>query len=678
MIHKNIIRCGLALATLVSFSLPASAVKQYELTSPSEKLDVVIECDSVLSWQVNASGQEILSKSPMALTLADGQVWGLDPKVRKVRKRTVDETVATPFTRSAEMRDNYNGLTLDMKDGWSVEFRAYDDAVAYRFISSVKRPFEIKEEQVELNFPANFTARAPYVRTGTDDDMQSQFFNSFENYYTVKPVAELNPRRLAFLPLAVEAAPGLTAVFTETDLNDYPGLYLYNPSGDNSLRGKHAPYPTVVEAGGYNNIQGMVRQTAPYIAKVYAPRSFPWRVLAVGDDRDLASTNISYLLAEPSRIADTSWIKPGKVAWDWWNHWNITGVDFEAGINTATYKHYIDFAAKNGIEYVILDDGWAVGRGEDLMKINPDIDLPAIIAYGKEKGVGIILWAGYMALERDLENICRHYAGMGVKGFKVDFEDRDDQLMVAFNHRAAKVAADNHLVLDLHGTYKPAGLNRTWPNVLNFEGVNGLENLKWSSLDQFDIISYDVLIPFIRQVAGPMDYTQGAMINGGRDNFRPIVNNPMSQGTRCHQLALYMVLDSPLNMMCDSPTHYEREQECTDFIASVPTVWDETVVLSAKMGDHIVTARRKGSDWYVGGINGWEPRELEIDLSSLGIARGSEMVLFTDGVNAHRDGNDYRRAESAVDSTQPLKVRLAGGGGFAVRISPAKTGIVEL
>ena len=473
---------------------------------------------------------------------------------------------------------------------------------------------------------------------------------------------------MAFLPLAIDAGDGVKAVFTETDLRDYPGLYLYNPTGTNQLKGMHAPLPTKVEDGGYNNIQGIVKETAPYIADIDSPREFPWRVLVLGTDKDIASTNVSYLLAKPSDITDISWIKPGKVAWDWWNHWNLTGVDFVAGVNTATYMHYIDFAARNGIEYVILDDGWAADNGEDLMKINPEIDLPSIIAHAREKGVDIILWAGFRAFERDLENICRHYSEMGVKGFKVDFEDRDDQLMVAFNHRAAEVAAKNHLVLDLHGAYKPAGLNRTWPNVLNFEGVNGLENAKWSSLDQFDMVTYDVLIPFIRQVAGPMDYTQGAMNNGTRDTYRPINTNPMSQGTRCRQLALYMVLNSPLNMMCDSPSHYEREQECTDFIASIPTVWDETVVLDAKMGNHIVTARRKGSDWYIGGINGWAPISLELDLSPLNIKPGSEIVLFSDGVNAHRNANDYRHSEQSFDSAEPLLINLSEGGGFAAKI----------
>ncbi|MDE5940625.1 MAG: glycoside hydrolase family 97 catalytic domain-containing protein, partial [Muribaculaceae bacterium] len=398
----------------------------------------------------------------------------------------------------------------------------------------------------------------------------------------------------------------------------------------------------------YNNIQSVVTETADYIARVEGPRTFPWRILVIGTDKDIASTDLSYLLAAPSRIADTSWIKPGKVAWDWWNCWNITGVDFEAGINTPTYKHYIDFASDNGIEYVILDDGWAAGKGENLFILNPDIDLKEIISYATARNVGIILWAGYRAFERDIEKVCKHYSEMGVKGFKVDFEDRDDQLMTAFNYRAAEIAARYHLVLDIHGAYKPAGINRTWPNVLNVEGVNGLENMKWTELGDFDIIQYDTMLPFLRQIAGPVDYTQGAMVNASRQNFRPINNQPMAPGTRSHQLALYMILYSPLNMLCDSPSNYRREQECTDFIASVPTVWDETKVLDGKMGEFIVTARRKGDNWYIGGITNWTPRDLTVDLSPLNLKDGAKMKLFTDGVNAHRNGNDYRSETTEV------------------------------
>ncbi len=650
--------------------LPAAhsvAARQYQIASPSGKITANIDCGESMSYSVNYDGKEILSSSPISMKLSDGTVWGENAKVSKAVRESRATTVESPFSQASHITDCYNGLTLRMKDGWSVEFRAYDDGISYRFASSRQTPYEIVAEQADFNFPGDYTATVPYVRTGSDDDMQSQFFNSFENYYTVKKLSELNPRRLAFLPLSVDA-DGVTVAITETDLNDYPGLYLYNPEGSCSLKSKHAPYPTKTVDGGYNNIQSVVAETADYIANVDRPRSFPWRIIMLGSDTDIASCNLSYILAEPSRIADISWIKPGKVAWEWWNDYNITGVDFEAGHNTPTYKHYIDFASENNIEYVILDDGWAAGKGEDLLVLNPDIDLKEIITYADGKDVGIILWAGFRAFERDLENVCRHYSEMGVKGFKVDFEDRDDQLMTAFNHHAAEVAAKYHLILDLHGVYKPAGINRTWPNVLNNEGVNGLENMKWTELDRFDIIQYNTELPFLRQVSGPVDYTQGAMVNAPRHNFRPINSQPMSPGTRAHQLALYMVLYSPLNMLCDSPTNYRKEQECTDFIAAIPTVWDETIVLDGKLGEYIVTARRKGDDWYIGGITNWTPRELTVDLARLNIPQGATMTLFSDGTNAHRNGNDYCRTTAMVDPSVPLTVRLAPGGGFAAHI----------
>ncbi len=550
-----------ALVALLLPCLNSVSAKQYQVESPSGKITANIDCGYEMTYSVSYDGKEILSESPISISLSDGTVWGKNAKVSKAMRESVENIVENPFGQSSHIIDSYNGLTLRMKGGWSVEFRAYDDGLAYRFASIQTKPFEIVAERADFNFSADYTATVPYVRTGSDDDMQSQFFNSFENRYTVEKLSRLNPRRLAFLPLAVDA-DGVTVAITETDLNNYPGLYLYNPDGTSSLKGKHAPDPPKTVDGGYNNIQSVVTETADYIARVEGPRTFPWRILIMGADKDIAASNLSELLAEPSRIADISWIKPGKVAWDWWNDYNIIGVDFEAGHNTPTYKHYIDFAADNGIEYVILDDGWAAGKGEDLFVLNPEIDLEEIIGYAGKKNVGIILWAGYRAFERELEKVCRHYSEMGVKGFKVDFEDRDDQLMTAFNHRAAETAAKYHLVLDLHGAYKPAGINRTWPNVLNVEGVNGLENMKWSELDSFDIIQYDTELPFLRQVAGPVDYTQGAMVNAARHNFRPVNNQPMAPGTRSHQLALYMILYSPLNMLCDSPSNYRKEQEC--------------------------------------------------------------------------------------------------------------------
>lgn len=546
-------------------------------------------------------------------------------------------------------------------------FRAYNDGVAYRFVNHAKKPFCILNEEVDYRFPADVTASVPYVNAGKDGDYNGQFHNSFENVYTTAPISQLNKERLMFLPLVVQATPEVKVCITETDLNNYPGLYLTNAKGSNSLSGIQAPYPKTMKQGGHNNLQMRVQTREEYIAKVDGPRNFPWRVAVVTTrDTQLAASNLSYLLAEPSKLSDTSWIKPGKVAWEWWNDWNLCGVDFKTGVNNATYKAYIDFASQYGIEYVILDEGWAVNLKADLMQVVKEIDLKELVDYAAARNVGIILWAGYYAFERDMENVCRYFSEMGVKGFKVDFMDRDDQLMTDFNHRAAAMCAKYHLILDLHGTHKPAGLNRTYPNVLNFEGVHGLEQMKWRPAG-FDQITYDVMIPFIRQVAGPMDYTQGAMRNATRENYYPSNSEPMSQGTRCHQLAMYIVLESPFNMLCDSPSNYMREPESTSFIAQVPTVWDETVVLDGKMGEYIITARRKGDTWFVGGLNNWDARDVEVDLSFL--SSGShKAVLFKDGVNAHRTARDYKREEVSVSSAQPLKVHLAPGGGFTLQI----------
>ena len=658
----------LLLAATVACAFSAQARKTYTLSSPEGRLQTTVAADDALTYAVTFDGRPVLDASPLSLTLDDGTTWGVDPRVAGVSRTSVDAVIPSPFYRADSLRERYNSLTLRMKDDWSVEFRAYDDGIAYRFVSRAKKPFNVVSEQAEYRFPADFEATVPYVARGNEGDFESQFFNSFENTYTTARLSALNPGRLMFLPLVVDAGDGVKVSITETDLENYPGLYLTNAgAAKNGLKGVFAPCPEKLEQGGHNNLQMLVRERKDHIAEINAPRTFPWRVAIVGTDTDLAASDLSFLLAAPSKIDDTSWIKPGKVAWEWWNDWNISDVDFRAGINTETYKYYIDFAAEKGIEYVILDEGWAVNKQADLMQVVPEIDLPEIVNYGQQKGVGIILWAGYWAFDRDLENVCKHYSEMGVKGFKVDFMDRDDQQMTAFNYRAAETAARYGLILDLHGTHKPAGLNRTWPNGLNFEGVHGLEQMKWSP-ESVDQMKYDVTIPFIRQAAGPMDYTQGAMRNATRNNYRPVNSEPMSQGTRCHQLALYVVLDSPLNMLCDSPTAYLHEKECTEFIAAIPTVWDETRILGGRLGEYIVTARRKGSTWYVGGITDWTPRDVEIDLAPLGIDATVGATIFRDGANADRKASDYRRASIRIDTSKPLTVHLAPGGGFVVKI----------
>lgn len=653
------------LAAALLFAAAASAQKSYTLSSPDGRLQTTVAAGEELTYDIRLEGRTLLEASPLALELDNGSTWGAHPRVIRTRRTRVDRRIASPFYRADSIDECYNALTLRMKGDWEVEFRAYDDGVAYRFVNRSKRPFHIVSERVEYRFPDDFQTTVPYVATGREGDLESQLHNSFENTYTSAPLSEMNPGRLAFLPLVVDAGEGVKLCLSESDLCDYPGLYLRNADGGQTLSGYFAPCPAREEQGGHNRLQMLVREREAYIVQVDAPRSFPWRMAVVGSDTQLAASSMSYLLAAPSKIDDRSWIRPGKVAWEWWNDWNLAGVDFRTGVNNQTYRYYIDFAAAHGIEYVILDEGWAVNLKADLFEVVPEINLPELVEYADRKGVGIILWAGYHAFNRDMERVCRHYAEMGVKGFKVDFMDRDDQSMTAFNHRAAETAARYHLLLDLHGTHKPAGMNRTWPNVLNFEGVYGLEQMKWNAAKS-DQMEYDTTIPFIRQVAGPMDYTQGAMLNASRGNAYSNYSEPMSQGTRCHQLALYVVLDSPLNMLCDSPTNYEREEECTSFIAGIPTVWDETRILAGELGEYIVTARRKGTTWYIGGITDWTPRDLQIDLSFVGSAATAE--LFRDGVNADRKASDYRHEEIRLDPSHPFAVHLAPGGGFTLKV----------
>ena len=648
----------LILCVLCAFS--AQAQKQYSLTSPDGKLKTNITTGKQLTYDITFHNQQVLESSPLSMTLDNGEVWGENDKVSKATRKSVNGKISTPFYRANEVVENYNELTLQFKD-FNVVFRAYDDGIAYRFVNKGKKPFNVVDELVNYQFPTDATASVPYVkpRKGVN-----KYANSFENYYANVPLSKVDQEKLVFLPVVVSLDNNVKVGITEVDLENYPGLYLIG-QGNTQLLGDFAPFPKKQEQGGHNMLQMNVIEVENYIAKVNKPRKFPWRVAIVtNEDKELASSHLSYLLAEPSRLEDISWIKPGKIAWDWWNAWNLDGVNFETGVNNDTYKAYIDFASKNGIEYVILDEGWAVNLKADLMQVVPEINLEELIAYANKKNVGLVLWAGYHAFNRDMENVCRHYAEMGIKGFKVDFMDRDDQEMTEFNYRAAQITAKYKLLLDLHGMYKPAGLNRTYPNAINFEGVNGLEQMKWEENPTAQV-EYDVMIPFIRQVAGPMDYTQGAMRNAAKGNYYPCYYEPMSQGTRCRQLALYMVLDSPFNMLCDTPSNYEREKECTDFISAVPTVWDETIVLDGKMGEYIITARRQGNTWYIGGITNWDARDLEVDLSFLGDKTYSGK-LFKDAVNAHRIGRDYQSEAIQAKKGDKVKIHLAPGGGFAL------------
>ena len=657
-------------AASLALTLPVSGLANdgaYQVVSPDGHLHATVVVGSDITYMLARDEQQIIAPSCISMTVSGGVVFGDGDKVRKVRRTSIDQVWQATAYKKSEVRDNYNEMALEFKE-FSLVFRAYDDGVAYRFISGLKGDFEVIGEQAEFSFAQDWTGYIPYVKQHTQT-LETQYYNSFENTYSVHPLSGWNKDRLAFLPVAVAADNGVKVLITESDLRHYPGMFLYNEGNASTLSGRFAPYPKEIRQGGHNMLQGEVQTRENYIARCCGKEAFPWRVIMVTDnDAHLAVNDLVWNLSTPADpSADFSWVRPGKVAWDWWNAWNVYGVDFRAGINNDTYKYYIDFAAANGIEYVILDEGWAVNKKADLMQVIPEIDLPMLCQYAKERGVGLILWAGYLAFDRDMENVCRHYSEMGVKGFKVDFMDRDDQMMVDFHRRAAEMTAKYHLMIDFHGTYKPAGLNRTWPNVVNYEGVHGLEQMKWSdtSVDQ---VTYDVTVPFIRMAAGPMDYTQGAMRNSTKKNYRPVSSEAMSQGTRCRQLAEYVIFDSPLNMMCDSPSNYMNEPVCTKYIAECPVTWDESVAVNGELGKYITLARRSGDVWYVGSITGWDARDIDIDLSFLGDGDWT-MEVFRDGVNADRAARDFRHEVVDVSADRRVNVHMAPGGGWTARIT---------
>ena len=636
--------------------------RSYSVVSPDGTLSFCLEGEC---FSVTKNGDTIIEPSKFALTLGDGSCWSGLGKVRRASKRNKDISLTPIIYIKDSVQDKYNELLLSYRD-YSIVMRAYDDAVAWRVIANRKSDFTVLSEIIDLSLPIGTIAHVPYVRT--EGSFEQQFNNSFENQYVHIDLRDWDAKRLAFLPITFECK-GKCVCVTESDLRDYPGLYFANVNCDNTLEAVHAAYPSEVIQGGYNNIQGVVTGRESFIAKCSSTQNLPWRIIAVSDSpKRLIGSDIVYKLAgKQHEERDWRWVKPGKVAWDWWNDWNIKGVPFKAGINTDTYKFYIDFASAHGVEYVILDEGWSSIGTADLYDIVPEIDLVELIRYAENKNVGLILWAGYWAFNKDPERLCKHYSEMGIKGFKIDFMDRDDQPMVEFYRNAAEVAARYHLVIDFHGAFKPTGLQKEYPNVLNYEGVFGEEMQKFLDIS-WDQMDNDCTIPFTRMVAGSLDYTPGAMRNSTRQSFVPIASQPMSQGTRCHQLALYPIFFAPLLMLCDSPTNYMAELECFEFISDIPTCWDETIGLDGRIGDYAVVARRKGETWYVGAITDWESRDIVIDSGFLPEGRYS-ITAWSDGINADRNAEDYAKTVSTFVSGEKFNIHMAPGGGWAARIS---------
>ncbi len=668
----KLIKTLFALVLVAQTALAANDSKKTTLVSPDGRLKVTAVSGNSLTWSIDYDGMAVVEPSAIGITI-DGKE-AIRGKAKAGKTVKVDRNIGLFCAKRSQAREAYNAVTLTFPTGTKVEMRAYNDFAAYRILPAVKKTATVDGETAEFRFPADGEAFVPYVN---DNRGGEKWCFSFESYYDEQCLSEMFRDSLAIAPLAVEVPAVGKAVVMDAGVENYPGMMLVKGEGD-ALRAQFAPLPLESEIGGYARLNLVPTKRAAYIAKIQKGQTLPWRAVVVAkEDKDILNSDVAQLLAPECRIADTSWIRPGKVAWDWWNNCNITGVDFKSGMNTPTYKYYIDFAAKNNLEYIIIDEGWS--GGESLTDaLNPDIDLKKLIAYGQRRGVGIILWSSWRNLigsnpKGDIavtDAVMKRYADMGIKGFKVDFFDRDDQEVIASAYRIAESAARHRLLLDYHGL-KPSGIQRAYPNILNFEGVKGLENSKWEPRTADGPLHnqprYDVTAPYLRMLTGPMDYTPGAMDNARRDNFFGNNDHPMSQGTRVHQMAMYATFEAPLQMLADSPTKYEREQECTDFIAQIPTMYDETVVLDGRMGEYTVVARRKGGVWYVAAMTDWTARDLTIDLSFLGDGN-YEADIFADGVNAEKEATDYLHLKQTVKAADKLDVHLASGGGWAAII----------
>lgn len=647
---QPLLRIGVVLLTGLT-AQAATRPRVLDLKSPDGTVHIQVRAEGQLSWSATLDGQALLKPSEASLELDGGRAPGRLGTFKTSRIRSGDARLHPVVpSRRAEIQDRFNELTVDFKEGWSMVFRAYDDAVAYRFVTRYTGEVTVQSERAEFRFAANHPIWFPE---------ETSFQSHQERLYQKLHLREIGAR-FCSLPALVDAG-AVKVALTEADLLDYPGMNLKAGDAPHSLQGLFPAYPKALACKDDRNEKVTERES--FLARTSGTRAYPWRALAIArTDGQLLSHDLVYRLASEGPKADTAWIRPGKVAWDWWNANLIHGVDFKAGVNTATYKHYVDFAARHGLEYVILDEGWyPLG---DLLKVVPELDMAELRAYAKSKNVGLILWCSWKTLEQHFDAAFNQFERWGIAGIKVDFMQREDQPMVRFYERVAREALKRHLLVSFHGSYKPTGLRRTFPNVMTHEGVKGLENNKWGTDAN---PSNAVTFPFIRMLAGPADYTPGAMLNAQKKDFKPIFDRPMSQGTRCAQLAMYVAYESPLQMLSDTPTAYEREPECLAFLEKVPCAWDETRALPCKVGEYLSLARRRGDAWYVGALTDWSARDLTLDLGFL--KEGTWVAeIFQDGVNAHQVGVDYKRVVKEVQAGESLYIHLAPGGGWAARL----------
>lgn len=642
-------------------SLSTFAENQHTLSSPDKRIEICIDADTQLQWSVKMDNKVILAPSRLGFQLEDGRVLG-DDCASKVKRQFVDETFDTPFYRKSAVVDRYNQLIIPCGKNGFAEFRAYNDGVACRFVVDYKKPVAVMNDLSEFIFPMDCEAYIPYINDNRGND---PYMFSFESYYNRSTLSGMYADSLAITPFLLELQDGYKVLLMDADIEDFAGMFLKKGTKSHSLLPAYAPCVLEGKIGGFNELNFIPTKRAEYIAVLERKCELPWKALVLSrDDKELANTDMMYRLSSPCRLDDVSWIKLGKTTWEWWNSCNLKGVPFKRGLNTETYKYYIDFAAAHQLEYMLIDEGWSLS--DTMLEINPEINLTELAEYAQSKNVGLVLWASWKNMIREMDQAFERYSKMGIKGFKIDFFDSDDHRMVKDMYKIAERAANYHLILSYHGM-KANGMQRTYPNILSFEGVKGLENYRWISRN--DVPDYECMLPFIRMQAGPMDYTPGGMRNVNRACFSPVNDQPRVYGTRAHQVALYTLFESPLQMLADSPTVYQEEEETLAFLKQIPTVFDETVVLDAEVGNHIVVAKRKGDTWYIGGITDWSSRSVNINLGFL--PEGNyHAQIFSDGVNADFDATDYVYTTRNLRSSDRLQIHMQPGGGWAAILKP--------
>ena len=658
---KSNMNKGILIVLFLNIYIALSIAKDYKVSSPDKRIEVTITDGKELKWSIEYDNQKILNPSPITMSIEEAdEILCVNSNAIKISRKSIDQlTESVVPTKFRNIRDYYNEIKLIFKKSYAISFRVYNNGAAYRIETFL--PYDqihVEKETVQFNFSENCNTYWPR-------ETSPNFITHCEGHFDYLKIADIPVQKYAYLPVYLSSPIGCKMVVTEADLFDYPNLFL-SGTAQQSLNGL---FPSVVlekEMKENSDRDEKIIRNANFIAQTNGTRTFPWRILIIEpDDKSLLENNLVYQLSTPSIDGDKSWIKPGRISWDWWSTLNLFNVDFEAGVNTQTYKYFIDFAANYGLEYVLLDEGWSANT-QNICDPNKNIDVIELVRYGKKKNVGIVLWALWKPLSDDIEGILDLYNRWGVKGIKVDFMQRNDQDMVNFYEKVGKAAFDRKLLVDFHGAFKPSGLHRKYPNVMTYEGVYGLEHNKSSH----DITpEHDLILPFTRMVAGPMDYTPGATVNATKNDFHMNFTHPMSQGTRAHQGALFIVFESPLQMFADSPSNYYKTPEFTSFIAQIPTVWDETKAIEAEAGKYLTLARKKGKKWYIASLTNWDQRKSSITLDFLDYDK-YEIEILRDGINANQYGSDFKIEKIKVEKNQTLDIDMAQGGGWAAILTP--------